>query len=203
MTELNQLYTIACTSYTCDSEEELFELFTSARNVAKPPGLTNEDVYISENNVLESNLIYSTVEPEQPTDPRGHTTIIANVTSNLTFHVHSYIEQERVGELITTHQQMMTKAGRIEVGYIATGFEVDAELEQVLEGNDFVQIENETQVESLNFIDDGLDINISNYPTETSLTVINPEIDPIEASFLGECVSESTERTKRYLGGMI
>lgn len=204
MSELTRVHNTICTTVPTESESELKTLIDSIRSVPKPPTLPNEDVYISMDDLEELNIVYSTDEAELPDRPDEHTAISADVTSDNDIHLHSFIEDEHFDELITTHQQMVAGTDGLNVGYIGAAFEVDMPFEEVLGCLEFLDItDGDERVETLNFVGNGLDTTIASYPTETILSVVEPEIEAIEGSMLEERVTETTEKAESHLTKVI
>lgn len=200
MTDWDQVNAVVCTSYSCDTEEELLGLVDSVRNVSKPSGLKNEDVYISQSEPDDFKLVYSTDDPEEPDTPHEYTAITANTIEEQRLHVHSVVQQDLYREVITTHQQMLASAGKIDVGYIATAFRTDRPLSDILSSIDFFELnDNAPQVDAINFVENELDMTITNHPIETLFSVVEPDIEPIEASKLETRIEETVEKGRSQL----
>jgi hypothetical protein len=197
MAELNSHHTVVCTSYSADTEDELLSIIKSVRNVSKPVGLDNEDVYISESDVDDFNIVYSTGALEHPEGPEGQTTITSNIIDELDFHVHSSTQPEYFDQVLTTHEQMLPSASSITVTFIGTSFSVDQPLSEVIDSIDFVEMSGDgVSIDAVSFTMDDLEFTISTDDGNTIFSIINSEIESIEASKLEEQVEETVERAE-------
>ncbi|MFW6436417.1 MAG: hypothetical protein ACOCYZ_02155 [Halococcoides sp.] len=201
MIEWERIHTNVCTSHACDSEEELSELIRSARNVPKPDVLQNEDVYISDDNIEDFNLVYSTGDPEKPDDPHEYTAITGSIIENDRFHLHSIVQRDHIGQIIPAHQRMVADASEIDVGYIMVSYDVDIALDTLLDNLEFMDVKSDgPQMDAINFVEGDLDITIANHPVETLVTILEKEIDPIEPATLGARIDTTVAKAEEKLG---
>lgn len=200
MDDLSLYAVVVCTSHQTDSEDELVELINASRQVSRPEGLYNEDVYISEGDIDEYTIMYSSGETEHPDRPSERTVLSSDILNGERFHVHSTMHTDYYERVITTHEQMLSKAGEIDVGYITVALHLDADLESVLENVNVVNVNGDiNQIEAVNFINKGLDLTFANFPVETLITSINRDIGPIEASAIEGEVNSVVEESKRVV----
>lgn len=193
-----------CTSRPCESEEELLELILSARSVPKPDVLQNEDVYISDDDIGEFNLVYSTGDPEKPDAPHEYTAITGNVIESDRFHLHSIVQREHFGQIIPAHQRMMADADEVDVGYIMVSYEVDIALDTLLDDIEFLEMQSDgPRMDAINFVDDDLDITIANHPVETLVTILEKDVDPIEPSTLESRIDTTLAKSEEKLEDII
>lgn len=189
-----------CTVIETQSESELQSGIESVRNVSKPPSLYNEDIYISEKELDETNIVYSNDDAELPDRGEDYTAISADVTDENDIHIHSYIEEDNLDQVLPNHQQMLTSGNEVDIRFIKIAFEQDEAFRDVLESIEFIEFTNDSaEVDVLNYVKDGYDITLSKYPEETTISVVEPNVKSEEPSEFEERVRSTIDMTDQYV----
>lgn len=204
MAELTQSQVTVCTNSPTESREELLNLIDLARDVSRPESLGNEDIYIADDDVQEYNIAYADGDLEQSMGEIDRTMIKSNTIDESTFHVHSNIAQENLESVVETHRKMIASADEVNVNYIGVAFTIEEPIDAITTELEFVELtEDAPDLEVLNFIIDGLDITIANYPVESTISVVETDIGSIEGPKLEKRVDETVEKASSRVNEMI